>query len=889
MADEIVRKLVDRSDIMEDLLEVVTPKYFPKHTLDKHRVGMFGWLVEATAKSIEDTITLEQRRSEDYCPELSNSEIHVNQTAKIRGISTVRATPAHCFAVLGILKSDILKRGVTTANETKFIIDRRSIITYNDVNFSLEDDIIIRAVFRNGKYIYTANYSGEHSTYESYIQMFEQTTAAGEEILAMICQIYQFKYNITDKIVTDDIEFMYDGLYYDYENKLAGFEVYYKQSYTSEYKQAKLAHYLSDTTEKCLFYNDDETGILRILNNPVLNIGTNASIRVEIKETMGTEGSITMGSSRVGTFLLYSDSAYNYSGVNVAVNILSDTSLASDGDTLEDLKKRMIDAKSRRNNITTEHDIISYINDVDANVQIVKKRNDIQDRSYYMYTLMRYGDNNAIAPATTKKLFLRGIQSMATLDYGDFDYYVPTVDRKILRAYNRFILHTQPGEPDQDYVTKVPKNAKLKNLKAGEYYLTSPYMILVDDRNIAHYYFTSVDEEVVLNMKNAATEFPFQMICRSIKMYRNAHDAPNSDTYRFDITGTMNTANDSLLVDEEGNVIDDTAVMCHIFFNVDGNPAAYIPLKIAGYNQQTREFSFTGTIKTNDYITEFDKLEITNGLYQVHTDKTYGSVIDYKNAQLQVSFMYKYNDTAGDYTKTDDVYNLLPAKYTNGYIHMDSYINGTNNPYNMILEFGKFTRSPVVIEPSEEHPTVNDYFITEVPFFEYEFGLEYTASLYPKFKDLLNTYGNLLKLTTDFEVSLKFIATYGASKYITVTGGRDNKGAEVVVNLADLNPTLYFKIYGINAPIDDIRNFIYEYMRDTYIIGTSVYISNICTEIEQRFSAVKSIKYMGVNKLDASYQEFTYNTPVFDNSDIITRYIPEQFNITDIQIELDET
>ena len=161
--------------------------------------------------------------------------------------------------------------------------------------------------------------------------------------------------------------------------------------------------------------------------------------------------------------------------------------------------------------------------------------------------------------------------------------------------------------------------------------------------------------------------------------------------------------------------------------------------------------------------------------------------------------------------------------------------------------------------------------------------------MYNTFETFREVYGSLLKLTTDFEISLKFIATYGPSKYITVTGGRSIDGVEVTADLNDLNPTFYFKVYGRNVDITEIRQYIYEYLRDTYITDANVYMSNICTLVEQSFTAIKSIKYMGVNKFDASYQQFTYEKPEFTNVDVITRFVPEQLNVTDIQIELDET
>ena len=77
--------------------------------------------------------------------------------------------------------------------------------------------------------------------------------------------------------------------------------------------------------------------------------------------------------------------------------------------------------------------------------------------------------------------------------------------------------------------------------------------------------------------------------------------------------------------------------------------------------------------------------------------------------------------------------------------------------------------------------------------------------------------------------------------------------------------------------------------KKSYIINSSLFISNIITSVENNFANVKSVKYLGVDNFDASYQEFTYNQPDFTSVDIITRYIPEQFNVTDIVIEIDET
>ena len=103
----MARKLINRKDILNDLVGVILPKYFPEATLDTNRVSILGYLTETMAVSIEDTVTLEQRRAADYCPELSTSEVHVRQTAKIRSIGVDYATPGRAFAIIGVLKSFI--------------------------------------------------------------------------------------------------------------------------------------------------------------------------------------------------------------------------------------------------------------------------------------------------------------------------------------------------------------------------------------------------------------------------------------------------------------------------------------------------------------------------------------------------------------------------------------------------------------------------------------------------------------------------------------------------------------------------------------------------------------------------------------------------------------
>ena len=137
-------KIIDRRDIVDRIINDIMPQFFDLTNVDKGRVSNLGALVESDAKSIEDTIILEQTRAENYLPELSTNEIQVRQTAQLRNVGITSATPATCYAKISMLKDDIHNKGmIVSSTERQFLIDRRSTILNNNIPFSLEDDILI--------------------------------------------------------------------------------------------------------------------------------------------------------------------------------------------------------------------------------------------------------------------------------------------------------------------------------------------------------------------------------------------------------------------------------------------------------------------------------------------------------------------------------------------------------------------------------------------------------------------------------------------------------------------------------------------------------------------------------------------------------------------------
>ena len=82
------------------------------------------------------------------------------------------------------------------------------------------------------------------------------------------------------------------------------------------------------------------------------------------------------------------------------------------------------------------------------------------------------------------------------------------------------------------------------------------------------------------------------------------------------------------------------------------------------------------------------------------------------------------------------------------------YYNDNTNYYNLILEYNKISSSFVDCLPATA--TAFNFMIYEVPLIKHSWK-NTIIDLYDTFENMAVVYGSLLKLTTDFDISLKFI------------------------------------------------------------------------------------------------------------------------------------
>ena len=882
--------LIDRRDVLNDMLTNVAPNYFVNDydALDKNLLSLFGYINDVQARAIEDTLILENSRAQDYCPELSNNEYHVRQTARLRNFPIAQATPATCLAMLHVLKSDILEKGTQIGENIYFTIDRRSEIINNQIHYSLEDDILISAIKNHNtdnEYVYTAVYTGNNRQYRTFVQIADAVNESNEDELLISLTIYQQQYNIQELSVTDKMNFLCDGLEYEYDNKLVDFDIYWRASDTDEYvllpKKHKLAE-IPDETLVYIDYVDDNPGVIAVYDNPDLNINVNSGIRLEIIESLGVDGNVPIGSDDT-TFTLYTDGEYNYSGVNIDAMLITDPTGGEDGDDIDTLKHRLIVAKTTRDNITTMLDIHNYIDDSSANVQIVKKRNDIIERHYCLYTLIRLNDE--IAPAITKDILCYQSDFDVTYDgvvrgiSANRKWYLDE-EGDVLRPY----LDTEPDEP-YDYVYNVP------------------YLLKLDAYNTIQYYNPNVNAELQLGVRVVNDTSPYQFITNLLTIDRDAVN-PDSEIacrYNVTVTGTMNTSSDNLYVTTAGAIIDMEKFRAFMILKSGGTVRAYLPLMLSSYEMKTRSFSLTGNFQIVDYITDNNTVPVKSGLYTTVTGDPYTEYIDFRETTFDVVFFYKQGDETDGITvvTTYNVYSEIPGM--ENYFWMNTYQN--REKFNFVVEMNQYCRSALTLREEtsvpEDDPHYGEivYRIDEVPALEYNYSIENFQELYEVYQNLHTIYTGLVARCTDFDLSLKYINTYAPSKYINIIGTEydpdESEFAEVTAPLEDLNPVFSFKVYGTDVNATEIRDYILEFFRETYITEDDVFLSNLCSQIEETFD-ITSIKFLGLvtkkRSFDATYQHLEYTVPMMltDSLDGLIEYVPEQLNVTDVVIDIDE-
>lgn len=310
--------------------------------------------------------------------------------------------------------------------------------------------------------------------------------------------------------------------------------------------------------------------------------------------------------------------------------------------------------------------------------------------------------------------------------------------------------------------------------------------------------------------------------------------------------------------------------------NDSGDNLGYVNMNLDTYDTELNVYKFSGNIKTNDTITG-DNFTIIN-LIDEDGQMVPSVSAPMSNNIIKIHTEYKYKDS-NNYTLTNK-YSTTSNPVT--------FIK----PINMIHSVAEYIDTSTTDNPDSY--TVN---IKSVPLIKAELMRDETNAV--EFYNIMETQHNYLtnivdKITNNFSVDIKFYNTYGRSKNFYIEDTVNNVMVEKVID--KVNITIKFKVnlaFGVNEEelIRDIKIFIKDYIENINENGTnSIYISNLIRELENNFTDINYLKFIGINNYNSMVQSIENMTVNLTELSKVERmaYVPEYLTLSldDIEIEL---
>ena len=288
------------------------------------------------------------------------------------------------------------------------------------------DDTSLKESYPEGYTI--PRYTTAYSTDDKYIQSYVQNYNKDISILLFKIDLVQIsKESTTYPIVKNDIISL-TGLDFPFSNELSHFNIFYRKNCNSSWENIlAVPIYQSDDiyNEDVIFYETlhDEKKIRLTMSDFVP--AYNSELRIDIYNTMGSEvnGLIYSGNgSDISISLNTFDERHSYTGLELNCKPISGAYGGLNTPTLEELRAKVITAKSTVNSIDTDYDLINFMRDKDStnDCVFVKKRNDIIERRYSCFMIPRLIKKDII-PTSTLDLCIPNFKS--TVDREKHNYY----------------------------------------------------------------------------------------------------------------------------------------------------------------------------------------------------------------------------------------------------------------------------------------------------------------------------------------------------------------------------------------------------------------------------------------------------------------------------------
>src|SRR5699024_17321 len=378
-------------------------------------------------------------------------------------------------------------------------------------------------------------------------------TVNGIEYYHFNLEIFQIERTPYTYVITNNDSM--NNLFFDveYDGQLAAFNVYYEYMGKEETLEMYFNNtFTPDTDSKFCYYSFGDENKIMIsfsnLNNSFRPL-PNSRITVEVLTTEGEEGNFPY--NQEVQLKLSSDNAF--AGVPITIVPMTSSSNGVNQPEVVAEKQRIINKSLTRDSIIMDSDLDNYFTEVNNNyninessIRFIKRRNDVLDRTYAAFLLLRDNNGNVLPTNTADRVRFSKSYFDGITDYGnETDGYVIPENSIFIYDYKDNKYKFIPKGLDDSNVKNNYLNDRNKLL------YINPYLLKIDKNPfiISNYFKVDIDKEFTLSYNFINDLMPFNITFNTvnIKKVTNYPESMESDTFRITLELDINESMDDLL------------------------------------------------------------------------------------------------------------------------------------------------------------------------------------------------------------------------------------------------------------------------------------------------------------------------------------------------------
>lgn len=866
-------------EIQEDWLKNIAPQFFDMKDLSLNRLGLFGYINEIMAHTTESIVNEDSVLYNELFFKRAVLPQSIYAYASHYNVTGITATPATMSFALWVSEKTVLDKSITEGDQTYFMIDNDSeILVEGEIPFMLDYNVKISIKKDNsGNYVYSAKYvtdgldnpiSSVKSSSNPFIKLSKIRSNLTDYIVIYVtchqCSKIEKNKTIYSKDFIEYFSFNIDASGNDDKQQIADFTVYYRKPNETEFVQIDKQLIDSAESEKPFcFYQYKDYNLVNISFSTIARFFRpefNSELNFVFFNTLGAHGNFTYTGDNVAVNL--KSNKYDYRDVIMMAHATSNSTGGRDRLSYEEIKSRVSIKASTCNIIATELDLNKHFNAIEdcSDVLFVKKRDDILDRLYGAFLLMRDSKHNLV-PTNTNDIFIYD---------KDFDVIEESTKRYVLKAGKKFIY-----QPNSRYL----KLANNKGLIKPKFEYLNPFTIIVNKEPFfVEYYLTSINKNWTPDYAYVNDSTYCNFITNKIAVERN-NLVSDEYTITFKCIPNIEGIDETFAEFDHNKFIraNGNLITKGVFYNYETRePDYYFDIEMIDCDSSTKECTFQAKFKTDDYISNYSRLRIIENMVDINKPTRENPLIDATKLRMGILVLLKY-DNKYQHTKYHDLITGLDGYTLSNIFNIDDDID-------IINSLQKYMYSSILYEKDTSGQTY--YHIKEVSMIRYDYAsipqyyMEFIRQFLSDF-EVLKTHLN--SLTNAFNLSIKFYNTYGKSYYFYINEKTTNTLDKVDLKIKmriTLNPSRVLD-EGLKS---DIRNFIQSYI-ESVNDDINLYISNLIKALEVNFIDINHMKFEQINDYGAEVQSIEKNFPSTDylnGHSKLKDFVPEYLNISKV-------